>query len=294
MTGDEQERERGQQLLLGERVAALLDRDQRAEEVVTRSVAALCDEAAEVVGEGKGRVAALLELLERRPEVGVEAAGELSRPALERFVVLGGNAEHLADDLDRQRVGEVADHLDRALLERGVEQAVDDLLDPRPKLLDDLRCERLAHQAAQAGVVGWVEEQERTDLARGREELEGRCHVVEGPAELSQLVRTVGEAAARGQVTGGEPPGRSHQQFDLPEHEQLGPEGGGRGHQQTDQGQLDQAGGKCSPQVSEQHEAEAGHDSEQNQHEQPRSEGREARHRREMLQALHLTAPFVH
>ena len=68
------------------------------------------------------------------------------------------HAEHLGDHPERQREGEVGDHVELAAPGHGgVEHLVDHRLHPRRQLLDRPRREHLLHQAAEPGVVGRVE-----------------------------------------------------------------------------------------------------------------------------------------
>src|SRR5260370_1865921 len=66
-------------------------------------------------------------------EVRVEPSGERGRPALEPLLVLGRYAEQLADQRDRQRIGERGDqvHLAGQPIEQLVHQRADPGLQPR-------------------------------------------------------------------------------------------------------------------------------------------------------------------
>ena len=82
-------------------------------------------------------------------------------------MVLLGDAEHLAEDLDRQRVGEVGDEveLDRlagaVLGDERVDPRLHPLLDELAQPVDLAGPERLGHQLAEPGVVGVVEQHQR-------------------------------------------------------------------------------------------------------------------------------------
>ena len=52
---------------------------------------------------------------------------------LELRVVLGGDAEHLSDDDDRQRRREGRHHIHAALIGHGIEMLFDDVLDTLPE-----------------------------------------------------------------------------------------------------------------------------------------------------------------
>ena len=107
------------------------------------------DEAAEVVGQPVARLHAAAADLRVGPEPDqVEAARDVEAPALEALVVLDGHAEHLADDVDGDRVGELLDEVHRARCLDAVEEPVHDLRDARAQRLDHARGERLADEAA--------------------------------------------------------------------------------------------------------------------------------------------------
>ena len=72
---------------------------------------------------------AALELLPRQHRL--QRAEDFQRPVAERRALVLGDAEQVADQLHRDRGGEVRDQVDRAALGRGIEQAVDQRLDAR-------------------------------------------------------------------------------------------------------------------------------------------------------------------
>src|ERR1700676_3731436 len=76
-------------------------------------------------------------------------------------MVLGWDPEHLDDDLHRQWIRVVGNEIDLTPLEGGVEKTFADLLEPRPQALDDPWGESFLYEAAQAGVVRRVAEEER-------------------------------------------------------------------------------------------------------------------------------------
>ena len=124
-------------------------------------------------------------------------------------------------------------------------------------------------------------------LGLGLTFLERGGHIVEGPAELAELVPPVGEAAPGSEVPRRQAAGGLDERLDLPEHEQFGSQGCGRRDEQGDQGQLEHVLGERAPNASEQHQTESGENGEQYEGDQARPKGREARYRGEMLQALH-------
>ena len=79
----------------------------------------------------------------------------------EARALLGGDAEHVAEHLDRQRVGEVGDELGLAGgAERGRGAASTRSCDRVTQLLDRAGRERRLHELADAGVLGVVQQHE--------------------------------------------------------------------------------------------------------------------------------------
>ena len=148
-------------------VPVVLDLDQPAEQVVAGRAAPLGQQLEEVAGELEDGVVAPGDGLVGQEEVGVEPGGQGGRPVPEALLVLDGHAEHVADDADRQRVGEAREEVDGAGLEGGVDELVDHLLGAGPERLHHPGGEGLGHQAPQPGVVGRVPEEERARLDDG-------------------------------------------------------------------------------------------------------------------------------
>src|SRR5438128_1328665 len=86
-------------------------------------------------------------------------------PLLKPVTVLRRHPEHLGDDDDRQRVGEIVNDLEFASIAGLREHVFDDLPDARPQVLDGPRRERLADQAAQSCVIGRIGGQHRVCVA---------------------------------------------------------------------------------------------------------------------------------
>ena len=155
VAGDEQQRHLVAQLHRRQAVAVLLGGDQRRQQVVGRVRPLPRDDLVDV------RVHRLL-AVDRRLDllVGddrVERLDDRSGPLGDLRLVGLGHPEHLGDHVERQREGQVGDDVTVAALGDRVEHLVDELLHPRSQRLDRRRRERLAHQPAQAGVVGWVD-----------------------------------------------------------------------------------------------------------------------------------------
>ncbi len=79
---------------------------------------------------------------------------------MEARLVLAGHAEQLADDRHRQRVGEIVDDIELALVALGIEQLVDEGDDAVVHGVDASRGELAHHQPPQSVVLGRVEEEE--------------------------------------------------------------------------------------------------------------------------------------
>ena len=71
-------------------------------------------------------------------------ARETNRTVCRLYDVLRGHVEHVGDDGDRQRIGEVLDEVDFAVETRAIEEAFDRRLD-RAEQLFDQRVEPRAH-----------------------------------------------------------------------------------------------------------------------------------------------------
>ena len=118
-------------------------------------------------------------------------------------MILARHAQHLDDDLDRQRVGVVGHQVGVALVEGDIEKLVADLLDARPEPVDDARGERLLDEPAQAGVVGWVTEQERGHLDQDLTgtvsdvEVAQAAQAVAGPTFRPSLLDRLSRSTAR-------------------------------------------------------------------------------------------------
>ena len=87
----------------------------------------------------------------------VDDLGELVGPGLQPGPVLLGDAEQLADHVDRQRGEDRLEQVDGAVVADLADQLVGDLRDPRLDALDGPRRERPGHEPAQPGVVGRVD-----------------------------------------------------------------------------------------------------------------------------------------
>ena len=159
MARDVQQEHLVDQLFFAQPVALVFGREQPRQQVVGGMVALpgqdVLHMGEHVVGGGERS----LDLL--RAEDRIERLRERVRPAAHLVPVAVGHAEHLRDDRERQGEREVADDVGLILGRHRVQRGVDELLDPRPQLVDHLRREGLRHQPAQAGVVGWVDVEDR-------------------------------------------------------------------------------------------------------------------------------------
>ncbi len=163
VAGQVQQHDLVAQLDGGQAVAVLLGGDHAAEQVVGR-VAPLPLDGVVDVGEhlvGGGDDAAQVGLVGER----LERAGHLVRPGAELVAVAVGHAQQLADDDERQREGEAGEEVDRlaGAVSAGdvVEQLGHEDTGSFAEPLDPADGEGARHQAAQPGVVGRVEAQDR-------------------------------------------------------------------------------------------------------------------------------------
>jgi len=152
VAGVEQQHAGADQLVLGEPVAVVRDPGEGGDHVVARPLAALPGELAQVVGELDGRPHRGVLRLERRVEL-VHLA-HVGRPGPEQVPVGLGDAEHLRDHGDRERLGHLGDEVAASALGEPGGELGRDLPDPRAERLDHPRGERLGHQPAQPGVDG--------------------------------------------------------------------------------------------------------------------------------------------
>ena len=137
---------------LRELVAGLLGLHELRRQVVAGIAAAHLEQLLEIhPGHRVARIG-LRDLL-RRQRHRIENASAVARPLVEDLAVLLGNAEHVADDGDRQAESEILDQVHVALLDDGVDGLVDDRLDAGPHVLDAARGEGLHHESAQAGMI---------------------------------------------------------------------------------------------------------------------------------------------
>ena len=108
--GDVERDDLRDQLLVGEGLAVFLGVDEPGQDVVVVPPALVVDELVEE------RIMSSISARSRSRSSGVhdgvERAGDAVHPVAEDGVVLLGDAEHLAEDLDRQRVGEVLDEVE--------------------------------------------------------------------------------------------------------------------------------------------------------------------------------------
>jgi hypothetical protein len=148
VTGHGVQEDHRDELVVGQPVAVRGALDHRADHVVGRVLALQLDDPVAVLDHV---LRGVLDHLGR-----VAGADQLDRPLLESLAVLERDAEDVADDHDRQRLGVLGDQVDVVpALELG-QVVVDELLDPRPERLHPAQREGLADQRAQPGVPGRV------------------------------------------------------------------------------------------------------------------------------------------
>ena len=144
-------------LVVGERVVALLGADERVNQVLRRRGPEAADETAEVFRQLQQP--ALGPLAPPLDTAGAEHQHhQVVGPVLEQVPIGRGHTHHLGDHDRRQRVGEVGDHVHVAARRQLGDETVDDLDDAGLPLRDRPRRERPADQLAQARVVGGIAE----------------------------------------------------------------------------------------------------------------------------------------
>src|SRR2546425_8606635 len=145
-----------QELQLGEAVARVLGREQRGQDLAgirARAPPPLGDQPAEIALELVNGAAARLEA----PGAGLrlERAENRERPAAQRPALLPRHAEHVADELDGKRGGEVLHHVHPAPGGGAVEEPVDEPDDARLERGEDPPPGGPAGEGAAGGGVGW-------------------------------------------------------------------------------------------------------------------------------------------
>ena len=176
VAGDQQEGAHDHQLRLAQRVAALLDRHQGADEVRPWVAAPLGDDAAQVRVESIARHGHTLHELGRDQRV--QARRHDGRPLLEFHAILGRHPQQFGDDHHGQWVGELSDQVDRAfLLAHSVEELPHHGHNARTQRLDHARGERLLDQRPEAGVVWRVGDEHRFGELVAVEEIDELCSV---------------------------------------------------------------------------------------------------------------------
>ena len=190
VAGDEEDEDHRQDLVLGQAIAVDLDLKELRDEVVTGGLPLSSEEIAQVGDELADVAPDLL-----HPLRGLRAE-QVLRPAPGLLPIFGRDAEHLADDGDREGIRELRDQLHLPVRRTfaalggdglgGVEQVIRDLLDARPQLLDRARGERRLHQFAQARVLRWIDGE---DVALQRLELR-RASPASAPAAPASAPRS--------------------------------------------------------------------------------------------------------
>jgi hypothetical protein len=154
MPGDGELEDRGQHLLLVQRIALVTCPDEVGDQVLARLGALAVEQVGQVphdVRRGRDRA--------RRRFGRGGGRQERGEPGAELGPVLLGDAQQLADHGEGQWEGEACDQVDDgvAAAVQLVEQVVDERLDARPQRGDPWSAERGRGQPAQPGVVGRVD-----------------------------------------------------------------------------------------------------------------------------------------
>ena len=87
------------------------------------------DDVAQIVLELRNGADASIELL--AAQYRLERAKDGERPAAQWFAFALRNTEHVADELDRNGGGKIRNQIDFAAFGGGLQQAIDQILDPR-------------------------------------------------------------------------------------------------------------------------------------------------------------------
>ena len=146
----------------------VLDLSQGAQEIVTRVATPVGQKLKEVLRELEHTFVPRRDDFWREEKIGIEASCQRIRPDLETILILERYAEEIADDPDRQRIGEILHEIDITGLDGSVEKLVDHLLGSIPQRLHHLRGEGLGDEAPESGVVGRISEKEGAHLEHGR------------------------------------------------------------------------------------------------------------------------------
>ena len=201
VAGEQQQHAGGDDLLLLQHVAALLGRDQIADQIVARPRPAVGDHAAQELGELPQ--AALGAFMTVRAVHRVEDEGEdVFRPAGEVAAVLVRDAEEIADDAHRQRTREALDEVELALRCELLRQLVDEGRDPAAHALHRAGAEGVVHQLAHPRVPRRIDEHDPAGQhLEGRPlafrhavraaALEVRTHSIGGQARVAERVAHV-------------------------------------------------------------------------------------------------------
>ena len=186
MTGVEQKDAVVQQLELAQRRAVLVRADQLRQHlrvVVARIAQTPRDQGPEIVLEFLHRVRAAGDLVGGR--AGLQSAQNRERPAPERGAFGARDAQHVADQLDRQRRGEVADQVAGPPLGDGVQHLVDHRLDPWLERPERAGGEGRHQPLPDPGVIGRVVEHQARRVVLVERRLPHRR------PEIDRLVRRV-------------------------------------------------------------------------------------------------------
>jgi hypothetical protein len=93
-------------------------------------------------------------------EHGFQRAEDSKRPAAQRAALILRDAEHVADQLDRDGGGKIGDQIDLAARCRFRQQAIDKSFDPRLQFAQRPRRERRRQQLSHPRVIGRIVEDE--------------------------------------------------------------------------------------------------------------------------------------
>ena len=170
VAGDEQQIAGGDDFILGELIAGLLDRDQPRHQILAGMRPALSQQVAQISAQPQAGFHPLLEplgLTSERDER-VQTLRQQSRGPAELSLVLDRHPEQSADHRDRQWIGKIADHLQPARVGDLIQQSIDERGDVGLEAPNDSGRERFTDKFAQPGVVRRIQEQKAGGAERPR------------------------------------------------------------------------------------------------------------------------------
>jgi hypothetical protein len=161
VTGEEQERAGGDDLIVGEPITFCLRGHECVDEPARHAPAGVGDEAVQVLGDLGGRDAAAPFDVGGSNRLHVDARSERVSPGRKRRAIFRRHAEQFADHVDGQRIGEVGEKIRSAVRRKRVEASARQCFHVGTQLFDAPRGEGPNHEPTKPVVIGRVAEQHR-------------------------------------------------------------------------------------------------------------------------------------